>query len=38
MDTTIELIDLGDAMLETREFSPFGIFIDSVFNLGWYPW
>jgi hypothetical protein len=31
---TIELLDLGDATVETRQWSPWPRFFDSVFLLG----
>ena len=34
MDGEIELLDLGDAMFETKQWSDWPIWFDSVFLLG----
>lgn len=32
--TEIELLDLGDATIETRQYGPYPVFYDSIFLLG----
>lgn len=36
-DEPVELFDLGDATVETKQVSPFGGYPDSQFNWGLYP-
>ncbi|WP_269813729.1 hypothetical protein [Peristeroidobacter agariperforans] len=33
----IELVDLGDATQETKQFLPYPVFFDNVFGLGLVP-
>ncbi|MET0535629.1 MAG: hypothetical protein ABW171_15540 [Steroidobacter sp.] len=36
-EETIEVVDLGDAMVETRQGSPAGSYFDSIHFLGSWP-
>lgn len=37
-DNDLELVDLGDACEETRQYSPWPIWVDSVFGWGEWGW